>query len=40
MNCYNKNIDAYLAESAAFAKPIPEHFREPVNAVCPEVKKN
>jgi uncharacterized protein YdeI (YjbR/CyaY-like superfamily) len=31
-------IDAYIAQSAAFAKPILKHLREVVHAGCPEVE--
>lgn len=31
-------IDAYIAKSQAFAKPILEHFRELVHRACPEVE--
>lgn len=31
-------IDAYIAKSADFAKPILRHFRELVHATCPEVE--
>ncbi len=31
-------IDAYLARSAEFARPILSHLREVVHAVCPQVE--
>lgn len=31
-------VDAYIARSQAFAKPILEHFRELVHKACPEVE--
>jgi uncharacterized protein YdeI (YjbR/CyaY-like superfamily) len=34
----DKRIDAYIAKSADFAKPILEHFRELVHKACPEVE--
>lgn len=33
-----KAIDAYIAKSAAFAKPIMNHIRELVHKACPEVE--
>jgi uncharacterized protein YdeI (YjbR/CyaY-like superfamily) len=33
-------IDAYIAKSADFAKPILEHLREVVHAACPEVEES
>ena len=38
MGKYNKAIDAYIAKSADFAKPILEHFRELVHTACPDVE--
>jgi uncharacterized protein YdeI (YjbR/CyaY-like superfamily) len=35
---YNKSIDAYIAKSADFAKPILEHFRALVHQACPDVE--
>lgn len=34
----DKRIDAYIAKSADFAKPILKHFRELVHKACPEVE--
>jgi uncharacterized protein YdeI (YjbR/CyaY-like superfamily) len=34
----NKAIDAYIAKSAGFAKPILNHMRELVHKTCPEVE--
>lgn len=34
----DKRIDAYIAKSADFAKPILEHFRELVHKACPDVE--
>jgi uncharacterized protein YdeI (YjbR/CyaY-like superfamily) len=34
----NKQVDAYIAKSAEFAKPILTHLRELVHQVCPEVE--
>ncbi|MBS1689587.1 MAG: YdeI/OmpD-associated family protein [Bacteroidetes bacterium] len=33
-------IDAYIAKSADFAKPILTHLRDLIHAVCPDVKEN
>ncbi len=33
-------IDAYIAKSADFAKPILEHLREVVHAACPEIEES
>lgn len=38
MPAYNKAIDAYIAKSADFAKPILEHWRELVHRACPDVE--
>lgn len=38
MPVYNKSIDAYIAKSADFAKPILEHFRELIHKTCPDVE--
>lgn len=38
MNGYQEEIDAYIAKSADFAKPIMEHFRELVHTTCPDVQ--
>lgn len=34
----DKRIDAYIAKSADFAKPILKHFRELVHKTCPDVE--
>lgn len=38
MPVYNKSIDAYIAKSADFAKPILEHLRELIHSTCPDVE--
>ena len=38
MGNFNKQLDAYVAKSADFAKPILEHLRELVHKACPEVQ--
>lgn len=38
MSSYNKSIDAYIAKSADFAKPILEHLRELIHSTCPDVE--
>ena len=38
MGTTNKAIDAYIAKSADFAKPILEHFRELVHTACPNAE--
>lgn len=38
MPAYNKSIDAYIAKSAGFAKPILNHLRELVHTTCPGVE--
>ncbi len=38
MSSYNKSIDAYIAKSAGFAKPILEHLRELIHSTCPDVE--
>jgi uncharacterized protein YdeI (YjbR/CyaY-like superfamily) len=35
---HNPRIDAYIAKSAEFARPLLEHLRERVHAACPEVE--
>jgi len=35
---FNKSIDAYIAKSADFAKPILEHLRELIHTACPDVE--
>jgi len=39
MATYNPSVDAYIAKSPAFAKPILSHLREIVHIACPEVEK-
>jgi hypothetical protein len=34
----NPKVDAYIAKSADFAKPVLEHLRELVHEACPEVE--
>ncbi len=38
MPAYNKSIDAYIAKSAGFAKPILTHLRELVHQTCPDAE--
>lgn len=38
MTSHDPRIDAYIAKSAEFARPILEHLRECVHAACPEVE--
>lgn len=38
MATYDKRIDAYIAKSADFAKPILEHLRELIHEACPDVE--
>lgn len=38
MSSHNKSIDAYIAKSADFAKPILNHLRELIHATCPDVE--
>jgi uncharacterized protein YdeI (YjbR/CyaY-like superfamily) len=38
MGTRDPRVDAYIAKSADFAKPILSHLREVVHAACPEVK--
>jgi uncharacterized protein YdeI (YjbR/CyaY-like superfamily) len=38
MGTRNPKVDAYIAKSAEFARPILEHLREIVHATCPEVE--
>jgi len=38
MTNHDPRIDAYIARSAEFARPILEHLRERVHAACPEVE--
>ncbi|MDC8013022.1 YdeI/OmpD-associated family protein [Tahibacter soli] len=38
MGTRNPKVDAYIAKSAEFARPILEHLREIVHAACPEVE--
>lgn len=38
MSSYNKSIDAYIAKSADFAKPILNHLRGLIHTACPDVE--
>ena len=38
MPAYNKLIDAYIAKSADFSKPILNHLRELIHSTCPDVE--
>ena len=38
MAARDPRIDAYIAKSAEFARPILEHLRATVHAACPEVE--
>lgn len=38
MGTKNKAVDAYIAKSADFAKPIMKHLRELIHKACPEVE--
>ncbi|GAB3792763.1 YdeI/OmpD-associated family protein [Dyella agri] len=38
MSTHEPRIDAYIAKSAEFARPILEHLRATVHAACPEVE--
>ena len=38
MGTRDPRVDAYIAKSADFAKPILEHLREVVHAACPDVE--
>ena len=38
MSNHDPRIDAYIAKSAEFARPILEHLRERVHTACPEVE--
>jgi len=38
MAAKDKKIDAYIAKSADFAKPILNHIRKLVHKTCPEVE--
>jgi len=37
MSSRNKRVDAYIAKSADFARPVLEHLREVAHAGCPDV---
>lgn len=37
---YNKEVDAYLAKMADFAKPILTHLREVIHTACPDVEES
>ena len=38
MEQFNKKVDAYIARSEAFARPILEHLRKLIHEACPEVE--
>ena len=40
MSNHDPRIDAYIAKSAEFARPVLEHLRERVHAACPEVQES
>ncbi|OOG50277.1 YdeI/OmpD-associated family protein [Rhodanobacter sp. C01] len=40
MSKHDPHVDAYIAESAEFARPILEHLRAVVHATCPEVEES
>jgi len=40
MSSHDPRIDAYIAKSAEYAKPILEHLRAVVHAACPEVEES
>jgi uncharacterized protein YdeI (YjbR/CyaY-like superfamily) len=40
MSKYDKKVDAYIAKSAEFAKPILEHIRELVHEACPDAEES
>jgi uncharacterized protein YdeI (YjbR/CyaY-like superfamily) len=40
MSSHDPRIDAYIAKSAEFARPILEHLRVVVHAACPEVEES
>jgi hypothetical protein len=40
MPAMNKKVDAYIAKSADFARPVLQHLRKLVHAACPEVAEN
>ena len=40
MSSHDPRIDAYIARSAEFARPILEHLRAVVHAACPEVEES
>jgi uncharacterized protein YdeI (YjbR/CyaY-like superfamily) len=40
MPTHDPRVDAYIAKSADFAKPILTHIRETVHAACPEVEES
>jgi uncharacterized protein YdeI (YjbR/CyaY-like superfamily) len=40
MSSHDPRIDAYIAKSTEFARPILEHLREVVHAACPEVEES
>ncbi len=40
MASHDPRINAYIAKSAGFARPIPEHLRARVHEACPEVEES
>jgi len=38
MNSKNKQVDAYIAKAAPFARPILNHLRRLVHQACPEIQ--
>lgn len=38
MPSHDARVDAYIAKSADFARPILEHIRDVVHAACPEIE--
>jgi uncharacterized protein YdeI (YjbR/CyaY-like superfamily) len=40
MGIRDERVDAYIAKSAGFARPILEHLREVVHAACPEAEES
>lgn len=40
MSIHDPRIDAYIAKSAEFARPILEHLRAVVHAACPEIEED
>ena len=40
MATLDPRVDAYIAKSADFARPILEHLRDVVHAACPDALRN